>query len=219
MGIPVMLERFDPAPGPEPEPAPEAVGDPEEAAPAPQVGPSATAPAPDTADGAPTEAPAPDTDADAAAGPARDAELARLVAALEQLALGLEGARAEAWTAAVRLAAEAAAGTVPALAEAGFVAAAAEAIRAALPDAPGGDVALRLSEADHDRVLEALAGAQAPDLDRLAARIDPGLAPGELRLDWPEGGLELDRARLAEAMRARLAALPDTCRAMKETAR
>ena len=214
MGTPVTLERFDPATGAAPEP--EVGGAPDDAAPAPEAAPSAPdADAAMPSSEAPRAEPAPDTAADTAAS--RDAELARLVAALEQLAGGLDGLRAGAWPAAVRLAAEAAVETLPALAEAGFAAEAAAAIRAVLPDAPGGEVALRLSEPDHDRVLEALAGAETPALDRLAARIDPGLAPGELRLDWPEGGLALDRDRLAEAMRARLAALTDTCASTKET--
>lgn len=136
---------------------------------------------------------------------ARTAAIERLADALHGLGAEIDALRAEARTRAAACARDALVEALPALARAAFAEEAATAVAALAHTADTADAAgieLHLSEADHDRVLEAVAGrGVAPGL---ATGIGPDLAPGELRLTWPEGGAELSRQALARSLRDRI---------------
>ena len=210
MGARLALERFDaPDPWDDHEPG---NGDAAHAAPA-SPDPGAN-PAADPGE-APVDPPEPGGDAQGR----HEAMIETLAAQLGDLDERVAQLCAKARREAVCRVVAALEAALPELAGAKFAHVAADALAEIVERAPGAEVALHLSETDHDAVLEALSGRDGQP-QRLAPRLDPALAPGELRLAWPDGGAALSAAALSQSWRTRLrrALDPDLTDPDEETA-
>jgi len=201
MGTPLRLERFD-----RPHPAPQD-GAAEPAMVAAQDG-AAPEPAP-----LPAQPPAP-TPAPEAATDGAD----RLAAALEGLDAAGEPLRRAAFDHARTVCLDAVRGALPTVLAAGFAAAVVEAIDALTAAGPCAGLELRLSETDHDLMVEALAGRRPPLPARIGLRLDPALGAGQTRLVWRDGGARIDAEALAAAALDRLAEDMPSAHPEQETA-
>ena len=199
MGTPLRLERFD-----RPDPAPKEANPTGVEAAIFDAAPPAPEPPPP-----PAPEPAPEPAATGAA---------RLAAALEQLDSASESLRLAAFDHARTVCRDAVHAALPKVLAAGFAAAVADAIDGLTAAGPSDGLELRLSETDHDLMVETLAARVPPLPEGIGLRLDPALAPGQTRLVWRDGGARIDAEALTAAALARLAEIVPPAIPEQETA-